>query len=233
VNGSRIYVYALLEKPIAVPTRLRPVIEVLPVDGLFAALEHRTEKPQLSEVALRRQHDVVVALHRVADAILPVRFGALLDEQELTAVVRLRREALARALERVRGREQMSIRIFGAVAATRATTTLPSSGAEYLRERAALVRPVLSAGATRIVDAVASLATARAIDAGRGDVQVTIHHLIRRGDGERYRRLASSCAATVIPAVRLTVSGPWPPFAFAPDIWDAEPVRPDEVRRRQ
>ncbi len=218
--------YALLEAPIVVPRRLRPMIQVVPVGGLFAALEHRIEKPQLSEPALRRQHDIVVSLHRASDAILPVRFGALLDMQELTEVVRLRRRSLARALERVRGREQMSIRIFGpAAAARRRTARLPSSGADYLRERAASVRPVLPASAKRIIEAVTSLATARSIDAGRGDIQVTIHHLVRRGDAERYRRLVNSRAANSRPAVRLTVSGPWPPFAFAPDIWAAHPEK--------
>jgi hypothetical protein len=234
VSESSVYVYALLEAPIVVPRRCRPMIQIVPVGGLFAALEHRVEKPQLSEPALRRQHDIVVSLHQVSDAILPVRFGALVDMDELTEVIRLRRRSLAKALERVRGREQMSIRIFGtAVGARRRPTRFPSSGADYLRDRAASARPVLSASARRIIEAVTSLATARSIDAGRGDVQVTIHHLIHRGDAERYRRLVNLRAASSRPAARLTVSGPWPPFAFAPDIWAANPERLLETSQRE
>jgi len=219
-----VYVYAVLEAPIAVPRRLRAIVEVMPLAGVFVALERMAERPRLSEDALRRQHDIVVALHRSTDAILPVRFGALLDVDELTEVIRLRRTILARALARVRGCEQMTIRIFGPSAPQREPVIASPSGIDYLRQRAASARPTLTAGARQIVGAVASLATAQTIDAGRGQVQVTINHLVRRGVGDRYRRLVISRAATMAPAPKVAVSGPWPPFAFAPDIWSPDSV---------
>lgn len=228
------YVYAVLELPMAVPRRLRTIVEVMPVAGVFVALERMAEWPRLSEDALRRQHDIVVALHRSTDAILPVRFGALLDVDELTEVMRLRRRILARALARVRGREQMTIRIFGPRSAPQRDSGIASSsGIDYLRQRAASARPALTAGAKRIVEAVASLATAQTIDAGRGEVQVTINHLVRRGVEARYRRLVMSRAATMTPAPKVAVSGPWPPFAFAPDIWSADSLRSVGERTRK
>jgi hypothetical protein len=193
---------------------------------LFAAVEQMLERPSLSEAALRRQHEIVVALHVVADALLPARFGALVGREELNTVVRLRRSVLARALDRVRGREQMTIRIFGRPESS-SRKTAASSGAAYLRQRAASVSPRLTGPAKRIAAGVAPLCTAQSVDAGRGEVQVTVHHLIRRGDAANYKRLVRSQAAALTPSPELAVSGPWPPFAFAPDIWstDVEPGR--------
>ena len=230
VSERRIYVYALLESPMVLPRRLRATIDVMPVAGLFAAVERVAEPTPLSEDALRRQHDIVVSLHEATDAILPVRFGALLDIDELAEVVRLRRPVLTQALERVRGHEQMTIRIFGQRAGGKRPAAA-SSGKDYLRQRATSARPVLSEPGKRLVRAVSSLAAAESIDTGRGGVEVTIHHLIRRGDGDRYRRLVMARATTQKPAPDHVVTGPWPPFAFAPDIWSSDSERPARGRR--
>ena len=234
MRGPSLYVHAVLESP--VPSSRAPAgIEIMPVAGLFAAVERTTHQPVLCEESLRRQHGIVVALHRAARAVVPVRFGALVDADELTEVIRLRRAELGRALQGVRGREQMTIRVFGPRdAAGRHAGAAPSSGAEYLRQRAASARPVLTPGVERMIEAVATIAQAQTVDPGRGEIQVTIHHLIRRGLADRYRREATSSAATTEPALNIVISGPWPPFAFAPDIWSAGPAsKPLGVRARQ
>lgn len=194
-----------------------------------------TEPPALSEESLRRQHEIVVELHRSADAILPVRFGALLDVGELSEIVRLRRSVLVRALARVRNREQMTVRIFGPQRSSkRQSTDAPTSGLDYLRQRAASVKPALNRDAKRIAAAVASLVAAQSIDAGRGAVQVTINHLIERGASPQYRRLVTSSAAGIVPPLAVVVSGPWPPFAFVPDIWTTDgPERPARTGGRR
>lgn len=235
VGESRVYVYAVLGGPIVVPRRLRATVEVLSIAGMFVALQRMTELPALSEEALRRQHRIIVDLHRSTNAILPVRFGALLDAGELHEIVRLRRAVLSRALTQVRGREQMTVRIFGPQSPSKGPSRGdPSSGLDYLRQRAASARPALSRDAKRIAGSVASLVTAQSIDAGRGEVQVTINHLIERGNSPQYRRMAKSTASRIEPAISVVVSGPWPPFAFAPDIWSADlpepPARPRGTR---
>ena len=98
--------------------------------------------PILSERALREQHRVVVALHQQLETLIPVRFGALLERSELERIVRLRRSALARALTRVRGSAQMTIRAVGA-AKVIARSSSTRSGTAYLAERARAARPAV------------------------------------------------------------------------------------------
>ena len=219
MTASRVYVYALLGSRASVGRRRGTRIEVIPVGGMFAAVERLASRPPLSEAALRRQHEIVVELARVNDAVLPVRFGAFIDVDELAQVIRLRQDVLRRALQRVRGHDQMTIRLFGP-ARTRAVAPAAATGTAYLRSRAAAARPALTPAARAIIVAVSPVVSAQRIDAGRsGGVQATIDHLVRRRSVARYRRLVETCVARMDAPPVVAVSGPWPPFAFAPDIW--------------
>lgn len=230
MRGTRLYVYALLGSGARAAPRRGTRIEIIPVGGLFAAvepLERLADPPALSEAALRRQHQIVVALSHATDAILPVRFGALLDLDELVQLVRLRRGVLRRALQRVRGHDQMTLRVFGSRSPRRArqspVAAESASGRDYLLGRAAASRAALTPAGRAILEAVRPLVSAQRIDAGRGGVQATINHLVTRGSGPRYRRLVAASIAKMTPTPAVTVSGPWPPFAFAPDIWSSDP----------
>ncbi len=131
-----LYVYALLGTSIARARLPRRKMEVIPVGGLFAAAERLRTPPALTEAALRRQHRIVVTLSRLSTAVLPVRFGAFMTDDELPQIVRARRTVLLRALKQVRGRDQMTVRIFGPPLEV-LPASRPSSGSDYLRARAA------------------------------------------------------------------------------------------------
>ena len=212
-----LYVYALLGTSIARARLPRRKMEVVRVGGLFAAAERLASPPALTEPALRRQHRIVVALSGLSPAVLPVRFGAFMTADELAQIVRARRTVLLQALKRVRGRDQMTVRIFGPPLVVLAASR-PTTGSEYLRARAAATRPALTPGARALVKAVSSVVDDQRVSGSRGGVQLTIDHLVRRSNVERYRRLLSACAE-LQPRLDIAVSGPWPPFAFAPDIW--------------
>jgi hypothetical protein len=219
-TGS-VYVLALLEAGSRVPSRIAGRrIAALEVDGIVAAVERRKTAPPLSERSLRAQHRILVALHDRAAAILPVRFGGLTDETALAQVVRLRRSVLGRALRKVRGRTQMTIRFFDSgTAETDTVAPSPRSGTAYLEARARAARVRVPPIAAAIRRAVASLVAAESIERGQRGVGVVIHHLIGREDVERYRaRVARVLDAGGEPVM---VSGPLPPSAFAPDIMDA------------
>ncbi len=156
--------------------------------------------------------------HALSPAVLPVRFGAYMTDDELPQIVRARRAVLLRALKHVRGRDQMTVRIFGPALEV-LPASRPSSGSDYLRARAAAMRPALTPGARALVKAVSSVVDAQHVSGSRGGVQLTIDHLVRRSNVARYRRLLSSCVEELQPRLDVAVSGPWPPFAFAPDIW--------------
>jgi hypothetical protein len=44
---------------------------------------------------------------------------------------------------------------------------------------------------------------------------VSLYHLVARGEAARYRRAVTGAAAGL--GLQVLVSGPWPPYAFAPE----------------
>ena len=212
---SRLYVFALVDQPGRTATVAGRRIEIIEAGDVFAAVDvSRRARPELSEAALREQHAIVVALGRRFDAVLPARFGAWVDGQDLEQTLTTNRARIRRALAQVKSREQFSVRVFGE---REDIPTDLSNGAAYLRSRLAAARPELSAAARRIRRAVKPMVRAERIEPGRGGVRLTIHHLVDRGCAREYRAAVRESAARV-PGEEIVVSGPWPPFAFVPDL---------------
>jgi len=215
-----VYVLALVDRcaePVVMSGRRVEFVDLGPV---CAAVERPGEDPAASEDALRRQHAIVCRLGDRFEALLPARFGTVVDIGELRRIVALRAEAIGRALELVRGRVQMTVRIAGALLEPAADSAIraAASGTEYLRaRRAAATARVPAAVLARIESAVGRfVAASRADDSGaRG---VAVYHLVGRDHAEPYRAAMSELPP---PAGGLTirVSGPWPPFAFVPELW--------------
>jgi Gas vesicle synthesis protein GvpL/GvpF len=220
-DEDRLYVLALLDRPVPAPRVPGHRIEILELRGVFAAIERMVEAPRISERALREQHDIVLRLGRAADAILPARFGALVDESELQRVLRVRRAALRNAFQAVRGKEQMTIRVFGRPVPSRAARTT-GSGTDYLRTRAESVRAHVPPVASAIRRALGTLVSAERVDRGRGNILVTLNHLVDRGRASRYRSVVEAAVEQCDVPPPVVISGPWPPFAFAPDLWSSE-----------
>jgi hypothetical protein len=221
--AESLYVYALMDAAARSPRVRGHRLEIVEISGLFAAVERLSAPPGISESALRDQHDIVVRLSRGVDAILPVRFGAFVDSEELARVIHLRRTQLLTALDNVRGKAQMTVRVFGPPPRP-PRGGANQTGAEYLLERAKSLRVALPPVAAAIRGVVQPLASAEQIDQGRGGIHVTLHHLVRHDRADRYRSLVESTVASLESPPAITVSGPWPPFAFAPDLWSAESV---------
>jgi hypothetical protein len=213
------YVYALLDASVRTTRSSIREVEIVEVGGVAAAVERRRRAPKTTETALRNQHRLVVELGDVADAILPVRFGTLVDRDELERVVGRRRATLRKALRHVRGKRQMTVRVFGGTNTSHVRGT-PATGTEYLLARAGPRREDLPAIAASIRNAVGSIVSDERIDAPRGSIQVTMNHLVRRDRLERYESILTSTIAGIKAPQHVTVSGPWPPFAFAPDLFE-------------
>jgi hypothetical protein len=214
-----IYVYGLADRRAAPLKAAGHAIRFVEVEGVFAAVESMTERPAVSEETLRAQHEIVSRLATRVDALLPARFGALVDEAELAAVVRQRRGAIQAALDLVRGRVQMTLRLFadGPPELPLAPVPPPAArtGTSYLQQRraAAAGQPV-PAEVSRIDAAVAHLVLARRDEPGRGRVALAVYHLIERDSEPAYLE-----ALAPLRGETMTVSGPWPPFAFVPELW--------------
>jgi hypothetical protein len=221
---SKVYVYALVERP---PMRGKSAvrrlivgrhrIEFVSIRSVYAAVERRRTRPRLTEASLRDQHRLVVALARRCDAILPVRFGGLITRAELERLVEAREHALRRAIEQVRYREQMTVRIFSDDERPGGSAAAAASGTAYLNARKAAASPKLTPLASSIREAVAPLAVDERIDAGRGRLQLAFHHLVDRGRSGEYEARVAGVALQSADSV--VTSGPWPPFAFVPDLW--------------
>jgi hypothetical protein len=190
------------------------LIEFAPVGGVVAAFERVAQRPSISEAALRMQHQLVLRIAGEVNEILPVRFGAFLDRAELERVLTMRRDAIRQALDLVRGRVQMTIRLSGeasqAPAAPQSRGAL--TGTAYLEGRRAAAHPPRPPAALAVSAAVRHLVLDERSDS-RGP-ESALYHLIDRNHVAEYHQLLAGVASSTT-----AVSGPWPPFAFAPDLW--------------
>ena len=216
-----LYVYALAAP--GLPPRLKlqgRSLRIVPVSGIHAIVERgRVDRTPTAD-ALRAQHDLVVSLARRVDAILPARFGSVVSEAQLESIVSTHHAAIQEALALVRGCDQMTIRVFGTPPPEddRAADAgePPVSGTAFLhrrRERAHAVPAEVADIRAAVADSVAG----ERIERGAGTLLVTVFHLVPRGARARYEERASSLQASLAPRL-VRVSGPWPPFAFAPDL---------------
>jgi hypothetical protein len=218
------YVYALLAEPPrgeagaglgAEPLRFLAVGDMLAVVGDLAA------RPPVSPTTLLAHDSVVRRLAAAVDAILPVRFGTLLDgEQALAEAIAARAPRLREALALVAGREQMTLRVFGSPAAAAGVEPAPDDlgpGARYLETRRRQARrdaavPELAPLRARLEPLV------HAEQAQRHETPpllASVYHLIDRGRAPAYLDAVAGGADAMAPR-HARATGPWPPYAFAP-----------------
>jgi len=224
-------VYALIT-PSRLPRRVTRVagepLRAVTVDGIVAVVGNVRRPPAASTRNLRRFASIVESIADGASAILPARFGSTFtDVTELMLVLRARRASIRERLRAVRGRAQMTIRLVSesesgdASCASQSQVTprarvrvehKATQGTQYLRERMEMLRtahqiPELVPVRTAVRRLVRDERVER-----RGRI-ATVHHLIPRAAAERYAAAVARAAAEN--GVRLTVSGPWAPYAFA------------------
>ena len=190
-------------------------IDFIDYHGVHAAIERGAERPSISEAALRSQHDIVIRIFEHADDLLPVRFGAWVEEHELIDLIETRRAAIDRAIELVRGRVQMTVRFPGLTSSAALATASGDrvSGTAYLQARSEAARS-MPAEAVLVSAAVHDLVVAELTSPCSSRSAAALYHLIDRD------RLTSYHEATArFQAPEVTVTGPWPAFAFASDTW--------------
>jgi hypothetical protein len=186
--------------------------------------------PLLPTVKALRAHDAGVRrTARIAPAVLPVRFGTLVaSDRSLVALLDEWSDELLTALTLVDRRCQMTLRLFapaGAVSPSEESGapdiaavegTLP--GTSYLEGRArAHARAQSAPELEPLREALASIVAAERITRhDQGPLLLTAYHLIPRGAAPAYRKLLQRHAVPL--HARATVSGPWPPYAFVPEL---------------
>jgi hypothetical protein len=222
---SAVYLYAVLAAPprdAALRGLAGEPVRALRVGDLVAAVGDVAEASAVSAATLRAHDDVVRSLARDAEAILPARFGSITsDDTELAELLTRQAGALGEALRLVHGCEQMTARVFapaGGGASAGAEPAPATTGVEYLERRRVTQRRA------REVPEVAPLRApldglVRAERVRRHDTPpllATLYHLVPRGRADDYLAIVAD-AAGVLEPTRVSASGPWPPYAFAPE----------------
>jgi Gas vesicle synthesis protein GvpL/GvpF len=196
-------VYALSDGAPAgvVPGALGEPVRSVRAGPFFVLAGEVEQPPELTAQALRAHEAAVRRLAEACAAVLPVRFGSVVERVDFSA----REDELLEALALVRGREQMTLRVYGDE-----PPLDRGSGTRYLESlRSARALPELDP----LRAALVPLIRAERIEARGGPLRASVYHLIDRGSAPDYLR-----AMAGIPlAVRVLPSGPWPAWSFAPE----------------
>lgn len=218
------YVFALVDRAPRKPAgrAFRGPLSFRRVANAFAAVERRADVPPAEFGVLEKHHAIVSRLARLVPAILPVRFGTLLETEELDDRLAERDEELARAFALVRNRVQFTWRVNGRGPRTFAGRpgrgqrrgVAVTSGAEYLIRAAAAARPEPPAAYRPIRTALAPFVVAQRYERRTDAIADALYHLVEARNAGRYL----AAAGVLLRAdPRFSLTGPWPPFAFAPE----------------
>ena len=208
------YVLAFTDSaPVPLPPAT-PRLASLELDGIHVIYQRRAAAPAIADAELRQQHALVTAIAGQTRAVLPARFGALHAREDLIAFIRQHGADIRTALDEVRDRVQMTVRVLGPDGEPGPFRRAPAtSGRDYLeRARRAAALP-LPRGAERLLSALQPYVAAERRENGAGRLLATIYHLVDAQHVAGYKKASAKRTRGVI------VTGPWPPFAFSPQLW--------------
>ena len=217
-GSEGLYVYALTEPGLPrFITVLGRRLHNLPIGDVAAIIERR-ERPEFTTDAVRQQHEIISSLTSRLSVVLPARFGSVTDEPSLRALVSRHRLEILAAFEQTRGCAQMTVRVFGPDGGIpEPFRPVARTGTEFLeraRERSKSVPPE----AATVRAEMSACVKAERIASGERSGLVTVFHLVPFESLESYRRRASGLQSR-LPGHAVTVTGPWPVFAFVPELF--------------
>jgi hypothetical protein len=202
---SLLSVYGLSDAPAAagLAGAASEPVRASPIGRLFALVGEVSEAPALTGDSLRAHDAAVRRIASACEAFLPARFGSV---GESLSGLEDREQALLEALALVRGREQMTLRVYGT-----SPEPVRSSGTAYLES-------LRAADALRELDplrrALGSIVRAERSEAHRTEgLRASVYHLVDRGASDSYLRAVQSISLSV----KVAPSGPWPAWSFAPE----------------
>lgn len=213
------------------------VLGTVPLDSFGEQALHRNleDLDWLSQVA--RAHDRVVDTVARQGAAVPLRLATVyLDDERVRATLQARERDFARALDRVTGRTEWGVKALAEPprgrepepAGRASGRAKPGAGAAYLRRRReqTTVREqgerVAVEQAERVHATLAALAAATRLHPPQsrqlsGDTNPMILNAAYLVDEAATREFTSAVAALddEHDAIRLRLTGPWPPYSFA------------------
>lgn len=181
--------------------------------AIHVVFEQRAAPPALTDDELRAQHALVMAIAGQVRAILPARFGSLLQKRELTSLIGRHETQIRAALDEVRDRVQMTVRVVGTPMKRPAVKRPPATGREYLERARRAATPQVPPRARKVLSAVQPFVVRERREPGSGRLLATVYHLVDAAQVGKYTEAAGRRGSSIL------VTGPWPPFAFSPQLW--------------
>jgi len=219
---SRLYVYAVVgatARGLGRGLSGRP-LRLVRCGGVLAVVSARDAAPAVTPANLRAHDAIVRRLATKVDALLPARFGSLVDdERALHEALAPRAVELGQALALVAGCEQMTLRVYGRAhpsdeAGADAVPAGVGPGARYLGRRLRALRVPEIEPLRRALGGL--VRAERAERHGTPPLIASVYHLVPRGRTRAYRAAILEVRAR-LGDVSVRASGPWAPYAFAPE----------------
>ncbi len=217
------WAYAIVDR--APPSALAPegAFEGAPLESAtgdgFAVVGATLSAPPAPEIDALRAHDRVVrAIAADVGAILPLRFGTLTPTgAELARSIGARAEFVREGLERVRGAQQITLRLRGGVSEPDDPEVEGEGpGTRWLKKRARERHPKI-AGWEESARELRAIAREERVQ--RGDVRFErwrVYHLIASTDLRRYGEAAARTRASAAD-FGIVIGESAPPWAFVPE----------------
>lgn len=211
-----IYAYGIADPSPTLPPSRRGIgdaaLRVLETRGLAAVYSRHRRLHTRPTASLVLQHERVLEAVMACAPVLPMRFGTELDSTDrLAAALDGRHRELLAALDRVRGRVELGVRVLPADPPTRSQA--PSSGRDHLLSLvAAQRREERIAG--QIHQPLHDLAADSVIRKRSHSPAVLVAaYLVDAEQVDGFRCRVDEVAAAH-PDLRVVVTGPWPPYSF-------------------
>jgi len=223
---------------------LAALSSVVPLDSYAeeALAEHLADATWTAVRAMR--HETVVEHVAKRTSVVPLRFGTIyLERAGIERMLTEKGRALARIIERLRGREEWGVNVYSDRAALMASITslsprlrelvqqaeAASPGQAYLMQKKidALRVDETRVALNRLIDEIEKTLSEQAEDAKRlrilkveatehGELKAKFAFLVKRAEFEEFRAAAERMAQEYVSAgVRLELTGPWPAYNFS------------------
>ncbi|OJY27742.1 MAG: hypothetical protein BGO98_41530 [Myxococcales bacterium 68-20] len=218
LSSMSLYLYAIVDRPPRSPELLGRGIARKPLALVRAGKAYVVVEPaearEATPAAIVAHDRVVRRIARLAPSVLPLRFGATaVDRVAVKAAIAPLGGMLERAFERVRGAVQFTLRVDGLRAPAKRAPAGTGPGTRWLAERRARHEvPELTAVSEATRPWVREV---RAERHDHGPRIASVYHLVAREDVRAWKRAFARSIMDLPRGVTVTVTGPWPPWAFA------------------
>jgi hypothetical protein len=176
-----------------------------PVAGVFRVV---AERPAPTDAEDLWRHDRLIEELMAQRAVLPLRYGTVLDgKEELERILAERSAEFARLLDRVRGRVELAVRVL----AEEDRPDIAEGGAGYMRELAR--RRARAERAAAVLEPLEQVADASVARDSAEEAWTRRAYLVERDRLDEFRSRLDQLTESS-PELRVTCTGPWAPYSF-------------------